>query len=111
MQAERGGLADGLGGRAGWVKRKGGLREFRRRRPHRPAVVKRLRRSSASLRPLRGHDAGPMRLCCIQELCCRNRQSAGFGSKALGRQTPEPSGGVKVREATGEAGSTLTPST
>jgi hypothetical protein len=38
--------------------------------PHRPAVVKPRRGSSAALRPLRGDDADPMRLCCIHGLCC-----------------------------------------
>jgi hypothetical protein len=46
--------------------------------PHRPGVVKRPRRSSASLRPLRGDNAGSMRLFVSMVFVVQRRRKAGF---------------------------------
>jgi hypothetical protein len=69
------------------------------RGPHRPVVVNLLRRSSASLRPLRGDNAGPMRPLAAMAFVAKSRlKSRLCAAKPMDSPKPEPRGAVKARE-------------
>ena len=71
----------------------------RRRRPHRPVVVKRLRRSCASLRSLRDDDAAPMRLFATVVFADQSRPDGRLcAAKTTESPKPEARGPVKPRE-------------
>jgi hypothetical protein len=85
-----------------------------RRGPHRPGVVKRLRRSCPALRPLRGDAPSPTWLLVVMVFAAQSRLLADFrqlrSCQPSGLGSAEPSSSRSASDATGEAGLTLTAS-